>query len=292
MRLSTSTNIHYMRENKEYILFIDSMRICSKVGYKVMDINFCDAVREHCEVFGDNWKDEVEKIAEEAEKLGIEFSQCHLPFYNVIDSKFEDRELYEKMISRCIEALGLLGVKWGILHAGTAIWNNRSIKVAKEKNIEYFKPKLEMASKHNLGIAIENMADFLIDGRPRRRYTADVEELCDLVDSLNSDNVGVCWDFGHANLTGCDQIQSLKFVGNRLKATHVADNRGMYDNHIAPFHGNIEWKPIMKTLKEIHYAGDFTYEIHNETMKLPDELREASLEYTFKIGKYLLSLAE
>jgi sugar phosphate isomerase/epimerase len=281
-----------MKENKEYISFIDSMHICSKIGYQVMDINFCDAVKEHCEVFSDNWRDEVEKIAEEAEILGIEFSQCHLPFYNVIDSKFENRELYEKMISRCIEASGRLGVKWAILHAGTAIWDNRSIKVAKEKNIEYFKPQLETAAKHNLGIAIENMADFLVEGLPRRRYTANVEELCDLVDSLESDNVGICWDFGHANLIGCDQVKSLKYVGNRLKATHVADNLGIYDDHIAPFHGNIDWISIMKVLKEINYTGDFTYEIHNATMRMPDALRQAALEYTFEIGKYLLSIAE
>jgi L-ribulose-5-phosphate 3-epimerase len=292
MRLSTSTNIHCVNEKKQPISYIESLRMCSKVGYKVMDMNFCDAVQKYSPVHGDDWEREVENISEEAEALGIEFSQCHLPFYNVIDERFAERDLYEKMVARTMEASARLGVKWAVVHAGTAVWHNRSVKVSKEHNMKYFTPMIEKAAKYNLGIAIENMADFLEGGVPWRRYTASVEELCDLVDSLNADNVGACWDFGHANLTGCDQIQSLKYVGSRLKAVHVDDNLGIYDDHVAPFHGNIDWKPIMKTLKEINYKGDFTYEIHNATAKLPDALREAALKYTFDIGQYLLSLAK
>lgn len=292
MRLSTSTNIHCVNENKQPISYIECLHMCSKVGYKVMDMNFCGAVNESSEVYGDDWERVIERIGEEAQALGIEFSQCHLPFYNVIDDRFPDRELYEKMVARTMEASARLDVKWAVLHAGTAIWDNRSVKVSKEQNIKYFTPVIEKAAKYNLGIAIENMADFPAGGYPRRRFTANVEELCDLVDSLKADNVGVCWDFGHANLTGCDQVQSLKYVGNRLKAVHVDDNLGIYDDHVAPFHGNIDWKPIMKALKQINYTGDFTYEIHNSTHKLPDALREASLKYTFDIGQYLLSLAE
>ncbi len=35
----------------------------------------------------------------------------------------------------------------------------------------------------------------------------------DLVDSFHCDNVGICWDFGHAHLMGLDQREALRYMG-------------------------------------------------------------------------------
>lgn len=55
--------------------------------------------------------------------------------------------------------------------------------------------------------------------------------------------------------------------------------------------GNVEWEPIMKTLKKIGYEG-LAYETHKMTDRLPDPMVDAMLRYAFELGNYLLSLAE
>ena len=61
-------------------------------------------------------------------------------------------------------------------------------------------------------------------------------------------------------------------------------------DHILPFFGGIDWKEMVGILREIGYGGDFTYEIHRYTSKIPEELVDAALEYSVKTGEYLLSM--
>lgn len=46
----------------------------------------------------------------------------------------------------------------------------------------------------------------------------------------------------------------------------------------------------MKTLKEINYQGDFSFEAHNYANRLPDEVLPGALRLSFEIGQYLISL--
>lgn len=85
------------------------------------------------------------------------------------------------------------------------------------------------------------------------------EELADLVDTLHKtyDNVGICWDFGHANLVYSNQVPCLNYLGSRIKVTHVHDNMGLEDEHRAPFLGNVKWDKIMPALAALWLWGQF-----------------------------------
>ena len=139
---------------------------------------------------------------------------------------------------------------------------------------------------------IENMADFPGQGY-KRSYCAQVEELCELVDTLGNQysNVGVCWDFGHANLVYGDQVPCLRYLSHRLKVTHVHDNRGEFDEHRPPYLGNVNWEAIMPTLKEIGYQGDFSFEVIRMGPHVPEYLRDSLWVHLRKVGEYLISLA-
>ena len=168
---------------------------------------------------------------------------------------------------------------------------------SKRRNYEYFMPKLELAEKVGCGIAIENMADDYGSGRSAHRrplgsYCTTHVDLCELVDSFNVPNVGICWDFGHAQLMGIDQREALRYMGKRLKATHVADNSGAKDDHILPFQGTVDWRKVLPVLTEIGYEGDLTYEIHASTSRLPDELVDPMAKVCHEVGRYLLALAK
>ncbi len=291
MRLSTSTNImdRYCKE-QNHVTIEECIKACAQAGYRVLDMNFCDMSNEGMPLTKPDWEKWVESIVELKETLGIEFSQSHSAFYNVCAENISDREWREELSRRAIIGSGKLGVKWVVFHAGTVFDNGYQAKKSKEKNREYFLPHIELAKKVGTGIAIEN----LFDEREHiiRRYSGTTEELVELVDSFDDSSVGICWDFGHGNLMGIDQAEALKMIGKRLVATHVADNHGINDDHLAPFYGKIDWFTMMKTLKEIEYQYDFTYEIHNYTDRMPLAIRNSALKHSVEIGEYLLSLAK
>ena len=66
----------------------------------------------------------------------------------------------------------------------------------------------------------------------------------------------------------------------------------MKDEHLLPFYGDIDWASIMKTLKEIEYEGDVTYEVTPWLDRVPPMLRDTALKHSVEVGEYLLKLAE
>lgn len=288
MRLSVSTNIMHRFGEGPSLPVEECLKRCREAGFRVLDINFCDLTFPGRPMAKPDWESWVRKVKHLAQEGGLVFSQSHAPFYNVCSGRIANRDFLEDMVRRSIVASGELGVKWIAMHAGTVLEEGYSARKNRDRNLAYFRPYADLARECGCGIALENMADFK---EHRRWYTASTEELIDLVDAFEEENVGICWDFGHANLTGANQAESLRQIGSRLKSTHVDDNHGKTDEHLAPFYGNLEWEPLMPTLTEIGYLGDFTFEVHGFAGGMPYALRDSQLEHIASIGNYLLSLA-
>lgn len=290
MRLSTSTCIYFNRPDGTKANIEDSIDMCSQAGYRVMDMNFLDCARFRTPFAGEKWKEWIYQIKDCADRRNISFSQGHSYFYNFCEKNPEDRELQDEYIRRSIIGASVLEIPWLVIHAGTDFESATPYKSSKEKTIEYLKPRLELAAKHKVGIAIENLWDLNIS--TRRRYTANAEEVVDLVDTLSRDfdNVGVCWDVEHSEIMKQDIATSLQLVGKRLKATHISDFISRYEDHLLPFSGDTDWNKVMEALKSIEYQGDFTYEVHRYTMRMPKELVLSALKHSVAVGNYLLKL--
>lgn len=288
MRLSTSTNIYFNRPDGSTVSIQDSVKACAAAGYRVMDLNFYDCTTFRTPFIDSSWRSWAEGIAQLAKEQDVVFSQAHAPFYNFCDSSYSDKEFMDQMVLRSIQCAEILGIPWVVIHAGTAFnhadWQQCSLK----KNLEYFSPVVEFAEKHNVGIAIENLWDLNI--APLRRYTAQPEEVMELVSRLNSTSVGICCDVEHTEIMGQDTPSVLRMFGDQLKATHISDVFNQASDHLLPFTGKIKWEPIVKTLKEIGYTGDFTYEVHHYLPSTPDFLVPKALAYSVAVGDYLLSL--
>lgn len=290
MRLSTSTCIYFNRPDGTKASILDSVELCSQAGYKVMDMNFHD-----CSVFDTplkkpEWKEWLYKIKRKADECGVEFSQGHSHFFNFCDLNLPGRDELDEYIRRGIVGASILGIPWLVIHAATDFDSSTPVKSSREKTIEYLKPRIELAAKYHVGIAIENLWELNIS--PKRRYTTTAEEVVDLVDTLSKDfdNVGVCWDVEHSGIMEQDLNSSLQLVGKRLKATHISDYLDVHEDHILPYSGKMDWGGVMEALKKADYRGDFTYEIHRYTMRLPFELVPSALRHSVEVGEYLLNL--
>lgn len=290
MQLGTMTSLfREQRESDAYTGYVESMRRCRAAGFRVLDVNLCALHRRKTELHGDDWRQQVDRIRNEAEKLGIRFSQSHPPYRPGREGKFataEEATFFQAMALRAIEISAMLGVGWAVLHPVTIAGSHENLT---EKNIEYnlqvFGPEAELAFKLNQGIAFENMCD--LDNR-RRFGTTDVE-LCRLVEAFDHPLAGICWDIGHAHRQLDEQEAAIRRLGPRIKALHIDDNLGQTDLHLLPFLGTIAWERIMHALYEAGCTADLIFEIKlNNSM--PDALKDAAARFAYQVGEYLLSL--
>lgn len=186
---------------------------------------------------------------------------------------------------RVIVGSGILGTDWAVAHPLHGGRPNYTRKDFLELNLEYFGPFVEEAAKLGYGISFENMVQF---PGMEYEYACNAEDLVELVDAFHMPNVGINWDFGHANLSVSNQAEELRKIGKRLKTTHIADNHGQRDEHLPPFYGHVDWFKMMRVLKEIGYEGNFTYEVQAFSNPLPEELRETQTAHLVDLGRYLI----
>jgi sugar phosphate isomerase/epimerase len=287
MRIATTLGLFNPKHDGSYLTVEETLRSAYEAGFRVIDVDLCNVLPNKGHFLrAPDWERKTKELRELGDSLGLVFNQTHIPFYPQFELTGQELEFNEEMTRRAIIASGILGAPWGVMHPGSLSDRNWSLKDHLERNVEYFKPKIEAAKKNNTGIAIENMGCWP-KSKWFRMYCATEYELRELVDALNDPAVGICWDFGHANMNKLDQALSLRTMGKRLKALHVDDNRGWEDDHLPPFYGTVNWAALMPVLDEIGYAGDLTFEVLYME-KFPDAARVDAARQILEIGRFLL----
>ena len=110
---------------------------------------------------------------------------------------------------------------------------------------------VEVAARVRVRVAVEVIPNAL----------SDAESLARLVeDDLDSLDVGVCLDYGHAHLMG-DLGEAIEALSGHLWTTHVHDNGGKRDDHLAPYLGTIDWDAAMMETQKIGYDGPLMFEV-------------------------------
>jgi sugar phosphate isomerase/epimerase len=92
-------------------------------------------------------------------------------------------------------------------------------------------------------------------------------------EDLDGVDVGVCLDYGHANLMG-DVAEAIEALSGHLWTTHVHDNGGRRDDHLVPFAGSIDWDAAMMETQKIGYDGVLMFEV-SDTGDPVDVLRRS-----------------
>ena len=110
---------------------------------------------------------------------------------------------------------------------------------------------VELAGAVNVQVAVEVIPNAL----------SSPAALCSLIeDDLEGVDVGICLDYGHANLLG-DVAEAIETISGHLLTTHVHDNGGKRDDHLVPFAGRIDWDVAMMATQKIGYDGILMLEV-------------------------------
>jgi len=239
-------------------IFEKECQYASEGGFRYISVNFT-------QVLGKTeyeWEKIIENIQRILDKNKLECIQTHPYYYDLRLSSELTEEIYEFAIMQAIIAGGKLGASWNALHPRSSVSSGFCPSRSLEDNRRDFSKYLEVAVKHNTGIAAENLPVFhgIVPVMPF--YSSNYEDLQVLVDSFHDDRMGICWDTGHANLMHFDQADAIRVLGKRIQCTHVHNNFRNDDNHLTPDSGNIPWDQVMQALASTGYDGALTLETH------------------------------
>ena len=169
-----------------------------------------------------------------------------------------------------------LDIRAAVLHTG---WNSDiSPEETDARRVKVLTELTDYIKGTGITICLENLTNDLDHSGP----------LLELIDRVGSDHLGVCLDTGHLNLRpGESQYDFIRNCGSRLKALHIADNEGQTDQHMMPYgRGRVNWKDVIRGLKEVGYEGLFNLEIPGEATA-PMEIKLAKLRYVKEICAYM-----
>ena len=280
LRLSTKMNLHGEpgSDFNEYIK--QGVSFHKNAGFDALDFPFSRLK------FGEpGWEKIIETAISESEAAGIRFEVGHLPYSSKIAKDESLLPEFNKNMLRAIEAAAMLGVNYAVFHPNTTTLFMEDYSEARERErvLSHLAPFVDYADKRGVRVVIENMRP-VPKPTPYHRYCQTPEELCDIADTLG---IGVCWDFGHANIAGLVQSEALSYVGERLKMLHVNDNGGIGDDHVPPFLGKVDWRDAMHGLCLSGFDGLFNYELH--ASKVPSVLRPQLAAYAVAAAEELIS---
>ena len=87
----------------------------------------------------------------------------------------------------------------------------------------------ELAQETGLHIWIENSQD--VDAVPLR----------ELMKRIDTPQVGVCLDLGHAHYSRMEQKEWFDCLGEWIGYLHLSDNNGLWDEHLPLGEGSVDW---------------------------------------------------
>lgn len=260
--------------------------LAKEAGFDAIDYSYYwDGETEA--VLGDGYREYAKKLRAHLDKIGIACNQAHAPFSLKYGCAFDISDKKYLWLVHSIESAAILGAKNIIVH---------SLDVPQDVdfeayNLKYYKSLVPYCEKFGIHVSVENLFSYDSKRHYYKGRLGSPEELNEMVEKINSPWINACVDIGHAALTGYEPEDFIaKMSPNVLKALHVHDNDYLADSHIIPYTGELNWESIMKSLKNIGYDGELTFEIFCYLKKFPDVLVPDALKLAVSIGRHLISI--
>ncbi len=179
----------------------------------------------------------------------------HAPFLDLNPGALDPliRQVTYQRLSRTLSVAGQLNAKLMVIHPGFDKWRYPNLDqawLALAK--EFFPPLLEQAAACGCRLAIENI------------YEEAPDTLVQLVDEIDSEWFGHCFDAGHWHLFGKRSMAEwLDAISSRLFHLHLHDNHGRADQHLPVGDGTIDFTPLKLHLHKLSTLPSMTLEAHS-----------------------------
>lgn len=233
-----------IQNSNKNVTVIETITAIKNAGYENVFIQWYD---------NEKWEVSQEEQLKICNRLGLNIIFLHLGYYN-IDYIWQENEKGEDILQKYVKAIdecSSYGIPMVVIH----LTNSEEANLYNEIGLSRIKRLVEYAKKLNIKIAFENTK--------AKGYLEYV------LKNITDSNVGICFDAGHCHAHFKDEF-NFDLFKDRIFAIHLHDNNGVKDEHLLPFDGNIDWKYIIKKLKESNYNGPITLELcyRNDYLKM------------------------
>lgn len=203
-------------------------------------------------------------LHKDLESTGTRFVDSHVPFGAVEDLDLPLEDLRPAMLIRqklALEVIADFGVDSITCHVGNTPdqFKEYSLEHLHDCILRSLDELLPVAERLGITIAIENI--WFATNTP--------EKLLAIAAHFQSDNLGFCYDSGHANLMAKDSgiekshpaeawqrfgpvpydPEILEKMLPEITTCHLHDNNGVHDQHLLPGRGNIDWPHVIGLLQ-------------------------------------------
>jgi sugar phosphate isomerase/epimerase len=232
------------------------------------------AARQHLDYA--NRKAHVREIAEWFRGSGVPLHSVHAPLYsdyewgrtgsppvNVASTDRAARVEAMDEIKRALEIAEQIPFRFLIQHLGTPNegFDDKKFEAAMT-SIEHLR-----AFAKPLGVRI------LLENIPNELSTPD--KLQEMIQTAHFDDVGICFDFGHAHMMG-SVGEAFDTLRRLVCSTHIHDNDKGRDAHLWPGNGTIDWKEAMELLRSAPQRPPMLMELeHDEKINPLEKLGPA-----------------
>ncbi|MBO5745065.1 MAG: sugar phosphate isomerase/epimerase [Clostridia bacterium] len=226
--------------------------------------------------------------ATRAKEKGIIIPLCHLSFYMPDHSDAALMEKYQKVLFEGVDAAAIMGIPLAVAHPIALYSSESSYGDWIRANLAFLMPLVEYAKGKGVRILIENMAsEREADGD--HLYGSCALNISSLADKLG---VGVCWDVGHAHISGLCQSEQILKLGDRLEVIHAHDNFGERDLHLLPFDGDVDWDDVALGICKSGFSGILDIEVTAWALEGTASVRENFGRRIVMRARQLMALAE
>jgi sugar phosphate isomerase/epimerase len=227
------------------------------------------AARQHLDYA--NRKQHVREIADWFRNSGVPLNSVHAPLYadyewgrtgaapvNITSTDRAHRIEAMDEIKRALELAEQIPFRFLVQHLGVSgeAFDDRKFEAALT-SVEHLR-----AFAKPLGVRI------LLENIPNEICTP--ERLIEFIQASHFDDVGICFDFGHAHIM-TDVPQAFETVKNYVRSTHVHDNAKDRDAHLWPGSGTIDWKQAMELVRSAPNTPPLLLEIEEDEKISPPE---------------------
>lgn len=234
----------------------------------------------------------IETAIERTSKLGFEAIEIMANRPHMLPGDYSDKE-----VAKITSLLKSFNLKVPAITSanGTPQWHfthpNKRVRSAAVKHV---KQCVDLASQLKAPIVELVSGSPLMDGTEQDSWEWFVDELGDCADyakrhrkilglepepgmvisstnqadkmirEIGSNNVRLLIDIGHLNVTKEDTANSIVKMKDILVHIHIHDNDSTEDQHLPLGEGNINFKPIIESLRKVGYSGYISAEIKQD----------------------------
>lgn len=197
--------------------------------------------------------------AKRARAKGIDIPLCHLSFYMPDPFNAELMAEYQKELLMGIDSAALMGISLAVAHPIALYSSKHSYGDFIRANMKFLSPVVEYARAKGIKVCIENMPSEK-EAEDNHLYGSCALNVSALAEKLGA---GICWDVGHANVSGYKQSQQMEILKGKLDILHIHDNtgKGQQDAHLLPFDGTVDWHDVAYGMRCCDFKGILDVEV-------------------------------